>query len=116
MKLALTPLGRVLMLRFTGLEPLLAVTVTVVDLFEPRGTVSELGDAETLKPGGVLFFSNPRGANEEGWHGERYGCYFDIERWRTLLTGAGFIEIDCYYRPTGRPRRRPRSPSGPATR
>ena len=54
MKLALTPLGRVLMLRFTGLEPLLAVTVTVVDLFEPRGTVSELGDAETLKPGGVL--------------------------------------------------------------
>ncbi len=26
-----------------------------------------------LKPGGVLFSSNPRGHNEEGWNGPRYG-------------------------------------------
>ncbi|HEY1555361.1 MAG TPA: class I SAM-dependent methyltransferase [Kofleriaceae bacterium] len=67
----------------------------------PR-VLSEL--RETLKPGGVLFFSNPRGENQEGWSGERYGCYFDIERWRALVTDAGFREIDHYYRPTGRPR------------
>jgi SAM-dependent methyltransferase len=58
----------------------------------------------TLKVGGVLFFSNPRGDNKEGWSGERYGCYFDVERWRSFLTGAGFEEIDHYYRPAGRPR------------
>ncbi|MGH7809418.1 MAG: class I SAM-dependent methyltransferase, partial [Candidatus Binatia bacterium] len=29
----------------------------------------------TLKIGGVLFSSNPRGENQEGWSGERYGCY-----------------------------------------
>jgi SAM-dependent methyltransferase len=67
----------------------------------PR-VLAELHD--TLTAGGVLFFSNPRGANEEGWSGERYGCYFDIERWRALVTGAGFHEIDHYYRPAGRPR------------
>jgi SAM-dependent methyltransferase len=27
----------------------------------------------TLKPGGVLFSSNPRGANQEGWSHGRYG-------------------------------------------
>ena len=27
----------------------------------------------TLKPGGVLFSSNPRGHNEEGWNGPPYG-------------------------------------------
>ena len=29
----------------------------------------------TLKPGGVLFSSNPRGDDEEGWNGGRYGAY-----------------------------------------
>jgi SAM-dependent methyltransferase len=28
-----------------------------------------------LKPGGVLFSSNPRGHNEEGWSGGRYAVY-----------------------------------------
>ncbi len=28
----------------------------------------------TLKPSGVLFSSNPRGNNEEGWNGGRYGA------------------------------------------
>jgi hypothetical protein len=54
-------------------------------------------------PGGVLFSSNPRGSNEEGWHGERYGAYHDLETWRRYLTAAGFLELDHYYRPTGMP-------------
>ncbi len=58
----------------------------------------------TLKPGGVLFSSNPHGHNEEGWHGERYGSYHDLEAWRRYLTAAGFSELDHYYRPPGLPR------------
>ena len=58
----------------------------------------------TLRPIGVLFSSNPRGDNEEGWNGERYGVYYDLERWRELVTGAGFVEITHYYRPPGLPR------------
>jgi SAM-dependent methyltransferase len=58
----------------------------------------------TLKPRGVLFSSNPRGANEEGWNGTRYGAYHDLEHWRTHLQGAGFEELEHYYRPPGLPR------------
>ena len=58
----------------------------------------------TLKPDGVLFSSNPRGQNEEGWSGERYGSYHDLETWRRYLSAAGFVEIDHYYRPAGLPR------------
>ena len=58
----------------------------------------------TLKPRGVLFSSNPRGSNEEGWSGDRYGAYHDLEAWRRYLTGAGFVEIEHYYRPEGLPR------------
>ena len=57
----------------------------------------------TLKPDGVLFSSNPRGDNQEGWSGERYGCYYDWPRWKELVTAAGFREIRHYYRPTGLP-------------
>ncbi len=57
-----------------------------------------------LRPGGVLFASNPRGTNEEGWTGERYCVYHDFEHWRDLAIGAGFEEIDHYYRPRGLPR------------
>jgi SAM-dependent methyltransferase len=57
----------------------------------------------TLKSGGVLFSSNPRGDNDEGWNGGRYGAYHDLEAWRRYLTAAGFIELDHYYRPTGLP-------------
>ena len=57
----------------------------------------------TLAPGGVLFTSNPRGRNEEGWDGERYGVYHDLESWRRYLTSAGFLELEHYYRPTGVP-------------
>ena len=58
----------------------------------------------TLKPGGVLFSSNPHGHNEEGWSGERYGVYHDLKTWRGYLCAAGFVELDHYYRPTGLPR------------
>jgi SAM-dependent methyltransferase len=57
-----------------------------------------------LKPRGVLFSSNPRGDNREGWSGERYGCFHDLERWRDLMTRAGFDELEHYYRPKGLPR------------
>lgn len=59
---------------------------------------------QTLKPGGVLFASNPRGHNEEGWNAGRYGVYHDLERWRTHLEAAGFVELGHYYRPPGLPR------------
>lgn len=59
-----------------------------------------------LRPGGVLFSSNPRGENEEGWQGARYGVFHDLERWRRYLDAAGFVELEHYYRPTGLPRHR----------
>ncbi|HBX55815.1 class I SAM-dependent methyltransferase [Pseudomonas sp. UBA2684] len=58
----------------------------------------------TLQAGGVLFSSNPRGENQEGWHGERYGTYYDLSNWRALLLAAGFVELEHYYRPAGLPR------------
>jgi SAM-dependent methyltransferase len=58
----------------------------------------------SMRPRGVLFSSNPRGDNQEGWHGGRYGCYWDYEGWRALVTAAGFAEIAHYYRPQGKPR------------
>jgi len=58
----------------------------------------------SLRPGGVLFSSNPRGANEEGWNRGRYGAYHDLESWRGYLTAAGFDELEHYYRPPGLPR------------
>lgn len=58
----------------------------------------------SLKPRGVLFSSNPRGRDEEGWNQGRYGAYWDLETWRRHLTGAGFVELEHYYRPAGLPR------------
>jgi len=58
----------------------------------------------TLKPRGVLFSSNPRGNDDEGWHGGRYGVYHSLDAWRRYLTAAGFSEISHYYRPEGLPR------------
>jgi len=57
-----------------------------------------------LKPRGVLFSSNPHGANEEGWNRGRYGAYHDLETWRRYLEAAGFAELEHYYRPAGLPR------------
>jgi len=58
----------------------------------------------TLKPRGVLFSSNPRGSNQEGWSDDRYGAFHDFEAWRKYATGAGFTELTHYYRPAGLPR------------
>ena len=58
----------------------------------------------SLKPGGVLFSSNPRGDDVEGWSGNRYGVHFRLATWRSLLTDAGFVELAHYYRPEGLPR------------
>lgn len=61
---------------------------------------------DALKPGGVLFSSNPRGHNEEGWNGPRYGSYYDWDNWERLVTAAGFGALHHYYRPPGLPRDR----------
>jgi SAM-dependent methyltransferase len=60
----------------------------------------------TLKPGGALFSSNPRGDGQEGWNGRRFGAYHDLAAWRRYLGEAGFAELEYYYRPAGLPRER----------
>ena len=57
-----------------------------------------------LASDGVLFSSNPRGPNIEGWNSDRYGAYHDLETWTAYLQAAGFTLVRHYYRPTGRPR------------
>ena len=57
----------------------------------------------TLKPGGVLFSSNPRGDGQEGWSGERYSTLHDLKAWRIYMSEAGFVELMHYYRPAGLP-------------
>ena len=57
-----------------------------------------------LKPHGVLFCSNPRGPDEEGWNGERYSAYHSLESWRRRLVAANFDYLEHYYRPPGLPR------------
>jgi SAM-dependent methyltransferase len=58
---------------------------------------------QALRPGGVLFTSNPRGA-AEGWSGQRYGNFMELEDTRSYLADAGFILLEHYYRPAGMPR------------
>ena len=67
----------------------------------PR-VLTQLG--ETLKPDGVLFSSNPRGNDHEGWQDGRYASFYTFETWQRLLIDAGFQEVTHYYRPPGRPR------------
>jgi SAM-dependent methyltransferase len=57
-----------------------------------------------LKPDGVLFASNPRGNDEEGWNHGRFGSYHAPETWRAFVEAAGFFELEHYYRPAGLPR------------
>ncbi len=56
-----------------------------------------------MKPGGVFFSSNPRGDNQEGWSGDRFGAFHDWQAWHGYVTAAGFVELAHYYRPTGLP-------------
>ncbi len=60
--------------------------------------------AAALKPRGVLFCSNPRGDNSEGFNGDRFANYRDLDGWRRLISAAGFVELQHYYRPPGLPR------------
>ncbi len=55
-----------------------------------------------LLPSGILFTSNPRG-NVEGWNGQRYGHYMELEVSKGFLETAGFEIIHHYYRPEGLP-------------
>ena len=57
-----------------------------------------------LVPGGTLLCSNPRGENDEGWNGERYGAYHSYETWTAHVQSCGFDELEHYYRPPGRPK------------
>jgi SAM-dependent methyltransferase len=56
----------------------------------------------SLRKDGILFSSNPRG-NAEGWRGERYGHYVELEPSKTFLKQAGFEVVHHYYRPQGKP-------------
>jgi len=56
-----------------------------------------------LKPGGILFTSNPRG-DEEGWSNPgRYGNFMQFEKSEAYLEAAGFTVVNHYYRPQGLP-------------
>lgn len=48
----------------------------------------------TLKPGGVLFTSNPRGDGQEGWNGDRYGAFHDWPTWRDFVCAAGLGRVN----------------------
>lgn len=66
-----------------------------------------LGDLHAaLRPGGVLFASNPHGADEEGESGGRWGVFHAPERWVERVTDAGFALLEEYFRPGGLPRAR----------
>lgn len=66
-----------------------------------------LGDLHrALRPHGVLFVSNPRGDDHEGWQHDRYGVWHSLEGWRHFMRAAGFEELEHYYRPAGQPRER----------
>ncbi len=56
-----------------------------------------------LRPAGILFISNPRGSGE-GWSGQRYGHFMEIDSSRAYLANAQFEILDHYYRPPGKPR------------
>jgi len=80
-----------------------AVLFHVPTVALPR-VLGELRDA--LRPRGVLFVSNPRGHDEEGWQQDRYGVWHSLEGWRRFMQAAGFEELEHYYRPAGQPRER----------
>jgi len=55
-----------------------------------------------LRVGGILFTSNPRGSTE-GWQGQRYGHYLELDSTKVFLEQAGFELLEHYYRPKGKP-------------
>ena len=59
---------------------------------------------EALVENGVLFSSNPRGDDSEGYNGERYGAFHSLEAWREQCVAVGFTHVEHYFRPEGLPR------------
>jgi SAM-dependent methyltransferase len=55
-----------------------------------------------LRTNGILFTSNPRG-NGDGWQGQRYGNYLELEPTKNCLERAGFELLQHYYRPSDKP-------------
>ncbi len=43
---------------------------------------------ESLRPSSVLFCSNPWGIDEQGWSGDRYGCFTHPGIWSEYVTAA----------------------------
>ena len=72
----------------------------------PSPALGQVLDAlfAALVPRGVLFCSNPRGGDEEGYSASRYGAYYLLETWTDRVTKAGFSYVAHYYRPAGKPR------------
>ena len=56
----------------------------------------------------------PRGENQDGFNGQRYGCFYDLENWRACVTAAGFEEIPPLLPPAG-PATRAAAPAGDAS-
>ncbi len=61
---------------------------------------------DCLRPGGVLFSSNPRGPDIERYNGERYGVFLKKATWCAFVLNVGFTELEHYYRPADQPRER----------
>lgn len=72
----------------------------------PSATLPKVLQAlrSTLKPGGVLFASIPRGDDEEGWYAGRYSVRHSFAGWQRHLQAAGFDALSHFYRPAGLPR------------
>ena len=68
---------------------------------EIKRVMMELYDS--LKERGVLFCSNPRGNNQEGFSGERYGFYYDWNAWKQICLDSGYEEVQHFFRPDGIP-------------
>jgi hypothetical protein len=55
----------------------------------------------TLKPGGVLFSSNPRGSNEEDWNSGHYGMHRELESWSRYTSAAGLNPLLAFHTISG---------------
>ena len=95
--------------RSTCRQPASTGSSRTLRCFTCRVTSSPVSSGSLLRPSNLaalLFCSNPRGRDVEGWVGGRFGCFHDLETWRRYVTAAGFRELHHYYRPPGRPRAR----------
>lgn len=54
-----------------------------------------------LRPGGVLFSSNPRGHDEQGFADGRFGVFYREDTWLQLVKNCGFQPVRQYFRPSG---------------